>query len=467
MVPGDVTESKTQEATTNKTLILVIVCVVSFFISFLGVGLNVAIPAIGKEFSANAILLNWVVTVSILTSGVFSIPCGRIADMFGLKKIFILGLIIFLPFTILTVFSNSIYMLMVCQAIQAIGLGMILATSAAILVAVFPPEERGKALGFNVGVLYFGFSTSPLVCGFLTEQVGWRSIYLIAVPGCLIGLILLLWKVKQEWVHSRGEKFDYPGAVIFGLSLIFIMYGFSVLPELYGFFLLLSGIIGMFIFFKWESSNSSPVFDVSILRNNRVFLFSNLTAFISYSAVAAVAYLLSLYLQYNKGLTPGAAGLVLAVQPVIQAALSPLSGWLSDKIEPRIVVSVGMGLTCAGLVPFAFVAASTPLIWIVVPLFILGMGFGIFSSPNTNAIMSSVSEKNLGVASALSGTMRTLGILFSMAVTMILMSIFVGRVVITPEHYDSFLVCLRVAFAIFTALCFTGIFFSLSRGKVR
>jgi MFS family permease len=467
MEPVESIQSKPSISAPNKNLILFIICIVNFFVSFAGPGFSVAIPAIGRDFNSNVILLNWVITISQLTAGVFAIPAGRIADMFGLKKIFILGLSIYLPFTILTVLSTNIYMLLGCQVIQAIGLAMIFPTTTAIISAVFPSEERGKALGIVVGILYFGFSLSPLVCGFLTENFGWRSIFLLAVPGCLAAFILVLWKVKQEWVHSRGEKYDYTGSVIYAISLISLLLGFSVLPEMYGFILILAGVTGMVIFFRWENRVSSPVFNTSLFRNNRIFLFSNLTTFISYTAASAVTYLLSLYLQYNKGLTPEHAGLVIFAEPLMQAVFSPLSGWLSDKVEPRIVVSVGMGLICLGLIPFIFVTSGTPLIMIIIPLVVLGMGFGIFSSPNTNAVMSSVSPENLGIASATLSTMRTLGILLSMAITMVIMSVMMGRVVITQEYYGIFLNCVRVAFGIFSVFCLAGVFLSLARGKLR
>ena len=463
----NIVASVSSKPKTNKTLILVICSVMCFFLAFTCAGINIALPAIGNEFKANAILLNWVVTLALLVMGVFLVPAGRLADIIGTKKVFMIGLIIFIPVSTLTAFSNSIYMLLVCQVIQGIGLAMVFATSTAMITTVYPTNERGRALGINVGVLYFGTSIAPFICGFLTEHIGWRSIFLIAVPCGIVMLILLLLYVKEDWVHSRGEKFDYIGAIIFGLSLVSLMYGFSVMPQVYGFALILIGIAGTIIFFKWESRTKSPVFDTSIFRDNRVFQFSNITAFISYSAVAAVSYLLSLYLQYNKGLSAEVAGLVLIAQPIMQALFSPFTGRFSDRVEPRILASLGMGLTCLGLIPFAFVTADTSIFLIVGALIVLGVGFGLFSSPNTNAVMSSISAKHYGVASATLGTMRSLGQLFSMGITMILISAIVGRVVITPEHYATFLTCVRVAFAIFSVLCLIGVFTSLARGKLR
>jgi MFS family permease len=459
--------SRHQPPVVDKTLILVICSIISFFLSFVGSGINVALPSIGKEFNANAILLNWVVTLSTLTLGVLMIPFGRLADIIGIKKVFAIGIIIYLPAAVLTVLSSSIYMLLVCQLMQAVGLAMVFANSTAMLTAVYPANERGRALGINVGTLYFGFSIAPSICGTMIEHFGWRSIFFIGMPGCVLALILLFTKVKGDWVYSRGERFDYFGALLFAISIICIMYGFSIIPQLLGGLLILIGIVLALFFIKWESRTTSPVFDINIFRNNKVFLFSNITAFVSYSAVMAVTYLMSLYLQYNRGFSAQTTGFILVAQPLLQAVFSPISGRISDKFEPRVVASLGMGLTCLGLIPFAFLTDTTSVGLILAALLVLGMGFGLFSSPNTNAIMSSVSPKQLAVASATLSTMRTLGGLFSMAITMVLISVIVGRVEITPEYYPAFLTCVRVAFAIFSVLCLISVFTSLARGKLR
>jgi MFS family permease len=438
-----------------------------FSLSMVISGLNVALPVIGRGFNVNAVLLTWVTALPTLTTAVLMVPFGRLADIVGLKKISIIGLCIYLPFVILVIFSTSIYMLLVCQFLQAIGMSMIFGTMTAIITAAYPAKERGKALGINVGVLYFGFAVAPFIAGFLTEHLGWWSIFLPAIPGSLIALISFVWKVKGDWVQSRGEKFDYTGSIIFAVALVLLVYGFSIITEPIGWPLLLAGAAGIYFFFRFEARTKAPVFDTGIFKNNKIFLFSNLTVLISYSALTAVGYLLSLYLQYNKGFSASQAGLVLVAQPAIQAVFSPISGRLSDKVEPRVLASIGMGLTCLGLIPFAFLTAGTPMFLVIIALLVLGAGFGLFSSPNTNAIMSSVSPKQLGIASAILSTFRTTGQLFSMAIVMVIITVVVGRVEITPQYYAGFLTCVRLAFGIFAVLCFISIFTSLARGKVK
>jgi nitrate/nitrite transporter NarK len=225
--------------------------------------------------------------------------------------------------------------------------------------------------------------------------------------------------------------------------------------------------LGVFVFVKWEGKTETPVLNIDLFRNNRVFAFSNLATLIHFAATFALTFLLSLYLQYIKRLTPVDAGLILISQPIVQAFLAPLTGKISDRIEPRLVASVGMALTAVGLFVFTFLDNHTSQTVIVTNLVLLGVGCALFSSPNTNAVMSSVESRYYGVASGALGTMRVTGMTFSMGMTMLLFSLYIGKVQITPATYLPFLKCVRLAFTLFTGLCLAGMFASLARGKVR
>jgi MFS family permease len=337
----------------------------------------------------------------------------------------------------------------------------------AILTSVFPVLERGKVLGINIGAVYLGLSLGPTLGGFLTQHLGWRSIFLINIIFGVIIIVFIFSKLKGEWAEAKGEKFDLKGSIIYSVMLIVLMYGFSILPSASGVWLILLGALGVFAFVKWEMKVESPVLNIHLFRKNRVLAYSNLAALIHYSATFAVGFLLSLYLQFIKGLGPQSAGFILIFQPIVQAIFSPFSGRLSDRIEPRIVASMGMMLTVLGLSLFIFLNEKTTLTFIVISLILLGFGFALFSSPNTNAVMGSAEKKFYGVVSGILGTMRMTGQMFSMGMTMLIFAVFVGRVQITPEYYPFFLKSVNVAFAFFTAICFGGVFASLARGKVR
>jgi MFS family permease len=220
-------------------------------------------------------------------------------------------------------------------------------------------------------------------------------------------------------------------------------------------------------FALWEARTASPLLDVSLFRKNRVFALSNLAALIHYSATFAVGFLLSLYLQYIKGFTPDGAGTVLVAQPAVMALLSPFAGRLSDVIEPRVVASLGMGMTAAGLLMLTFLVPDTSLGLILAALLLLGLGFALFSSPNTNAVMGAVEKRYYGVASGILGTMRLVGQMLSMGLVMLIFALYLGKAHIRPANYHLFLAGVRTAFAVFGVLCALGVFASLARGNVR
>jgi len=433
----------------------------------MGSSINIALPSIGDEFSLSAVTLSWVATSYLLAAAMFLVPFGRIADIHGRKLVFLLGMCVFTLASLLSGFATSATQLIVFRVIHGIGSAMIFGTAVAILMSVFPPGERGRVLGISVAAVYLGLSLGPFLGGILTEHLTWRSVFFVNVPLGLIVIAFVLWKLRGEWAEARGERFDFVGSAIWGVALALLMYGFSKLPGLPGAGLTLIGVAGIVVFAIWELRAESPVLDMRLFRDNRVFAFSNLAALINYSATFAVTFLLSLYLQKVKGLSPQYAGTILVAQPVVMAFFSPFAGRLSDRIEPRLVASLGMALTTLGLFFLIFVNDETTLPTIVASLCILGLGFALFSSPNTNAVMSSVSRKFYGVAAGTVGTMRLTGQMLSMGVATMVFAIYIGGLEIEPEIFPLFLISMRTALIIFAAACFAGIFASLARGKVR
>lgn len=451
----------------SKRSALIVAALSSFMTPFMGSSINIALPSIEKEFEIDAVLLSWVATSYLLAAAISLVPFGRLADIYGRKKTFAYGIIAFTVTSFLCAASISAHMLILFRVFQGIGSAMIFATGIAILTSVFPPRERGKALGINVAAVYLGLSFGPFLGGSLTQYFTWRSVFLINVPFGIVIIALVWWKLKGEWAEAKGEKFDVFGALIYSLAIIGIMYGISLLPALKSIIFILGGFVGVLTFIKWELMAEYPVFHLGLFKANRTFAFSNLAALINYSATFAVTFLLSLYLQRVKGLSPQTTGLILVAQPIVMAVFSPLAGRLSDKIEPRIVASLGMALTSAGLLPFSFLKENSSLVFIVTNLIVLGFGFALFSSPNTNAIMSCVNKRFYGLASGSVGTMRLMGMMISMGIATLVFALYIGRVQITTEYYPTFVESVRVAFGIFFVLCICGVLASLARGNVR
>ena len=424
---------------------------------------NIALPSLAGEFSMDALQMGWVSTAYLLASAVFLVPFGRIADIHGRKKVFFAGLAIFTFASFLMIVAPSALAVILLRVLQGFGSAMIFGTAIAILTSVTPPEHRGRVLGIYTSSVYLGLSLGPFLGGFLTGIFGWRSIFLVNVPLGLLALAMIMLYLEGEWADCKGERFDLGGAIQYGLTLTCVMYGFSLLPDREGFILLVAGTVMLLVFIAREYRISYPLWNVRLFSGNRVFLFSNLAALINYGATFAVTFFLSLYFQYTMGFSPEHAGMILVVQPVVMACCSPLAGRLSDRIAPGTIASAGMALSALALILLTFTGSDTPLIAFIGILVIFGIGLGIFSSPNTNAVMSSVERCNYGVASGTLGTMRLAGQMLSMGIAMMMLAVFIGNVQISPDLYPAFITAMKASMAIFAAMCIAGIFFSLVR----
>jgi len=451
----------------SKRVTLIIVSITVTVIAFMMSAITIALPTIGKEFAMEAVLLGWVVTAMTFPQAALLLPAGRLADIYGRKKVFFFGICIFVISSFLCATADSAVTLIAYRLIQGIGGGLVFGTGLAILTSVFPPGERGRAIGISSAAVFLGISAGPFLGGVLTQHLGWRSIFFLNAILYLVVIGLILWKLKGEWAEARGEKFDIVGSVVFGVSLVAMLYGLTVLPTTPGIVLIIAGFLGLLVFGRLEARTESPIFNVGLFRKNTVFVFSNLAMLVHICTAFAVIFFMSLYLQYNKGFVPQTAGLIMIAQPVCTTICTPVAGRLSDKVDPRIIAAIGMAVTFVSLVFFIFLTEATALGYIIAGLAVFGLGMGTFASPNANAIMSSVDKKFLGVASGTQGTMRSCGQILGMAIAMILFSIYIGKAQITPEYYPAFLTSMKVGFIIFAAICLSGVFAQLAGLKVR
>ncbi len=448
-----------------KRSVLYIAAFAAFITPFMGASVNLALPSIGSELGASAKQLNWVVTAYMLGTAVFMLPFGRLGDILGRKKIFMLGLILFTITTACIIFTHNIASFLVFRILQGISSAMIFGTSMAIITSVFPPGERGRAMGINITAVYAGLSSGPFLGGLLTEYFGWRSIFVFLVPISATAAYITYRKIKTEWSEAKGEKLDIPGSVLLGGGLILSILGFSRIPGTTGVVLIISGLVMILSFFLYERRAASPLLDINLLLSNKVFSFSNLAAMIHYAATAGIGFFMSLYLQYLKGLDARTAGFIIMTQPVVMALFSIPAGKLSDKRNPGHIASAGIAITSVGIFALTFIQQATSLIYIISILAFNGLGYALFSSPNSNAIMSSVEKKHLGVASGMLGTMRMIGQTTSLGIAMMLISLNLGDEAINPSNYDELLVTIRTGLIIFAVICIPAIFASLARNK--
>lgn len=464
MFQGHDTVEQEENKPYSRRFILILITAVTFLNPFTGSAINLALPAIGAEFTADAAMLAWVASAYLLSSVIFLLPAGRLGDTRGRVTVFLLGVVVFTAGSILTIFTPTFELLLAFRFLQGIGGAMIYANSVALITHLYPPGERGTAIGLNVTATYAGLSLGPFLGGALTQFFGWRSIFvltmLIAIPS-----LLYAGKYPAFLNERRDERFDIPGTVISSVLILCLFLGLAWVTTPAGVALLVAAVLLGVILIRVEQQQPCPILPVPLLASNRVFAASNGAALINYSATYAVGFLLSLYLQYVRGYEPVAAGTLLLVQPVIMAFVAPISGRLADRIQPGNVASVGMALSGAALFGFFFLSPTTPVAAIVALLVLLGVGVGLFSSPNTTAIMGSVTRRDYGCASAMTAMMRSLGMMLSMGAVLVVFAVVMGSTVVTPETFPDFLLSLRLIFLALAVLSVFGVVLSLRRNK--
>ncbi len=446
---------------------LIAISVTSFTTPLMLAAVNVALPAIGAAFDADAVLLSWVATAYLLAGAVFLLPFGKVADIVGRKRIFLIGMFVIMLASVCAAMAQSMTVLLIFRVLQGVGSAMLFATGLAILTSVIPPPARGKAFGLAVAAVYIGLTCGPAIGGWVTEHLGWRAVMVFHLPLYLISICLVMTRLKSEWRGQPGQRLDLAGSIIYAVSICAVMYGVSILPTVPSIGIILGGVIGLLVFLKFETSRTHPVLEVGLFRNNPVFTFSCLAIFLMYSATFATSFLMSLYLQYVKGMSPQQAGLVMMAQPIVMALFSPLAGRLSDTYEPRYLASLGMGLTAFGLGLLALLQADTSVAYLICALMLSGLGFAMFTAPNANAIMSAVDPHHYGSATGTMGTLRVLGQMFSMGIVTLIFALMLGHVQITPANYAALIRSVNWVLMINACLCILGIYFSISRGVMQ
>jgi EmrB/QacA subfamily drug resistance transporter len=386
--------------------------------SIVSVALPQMAPSLHLSFTASI----WVQAVYLLVMAVLLIPLGRLADQRGRVHYYLAGITIFTAGSLSAALSMNAAWLIASRAVQGAGAALLGATSAAIVTAVFPPQERGRALGVNVTAVYLGLSVGPPLGGFLTDHLGWQSIFLvnlpigIAVAGC--GYLLL---PRHERGDERGLRPDPIGTVLWGLTLVCVLvpltfaaqWGWTS-PRTLG--LLGVAVVSAAAFVVAELRADDPMLDLDLLFHNRLFAAANAASLLNYMALGAISILTAVYLEVVQGRSASLTGWLMLAQPAMMAALSPFSGRLSDRVGSRVLSSVGMVIVAAGMLLLATLPTTSSLARVIVSLAVVGLGMAAFSAPNVSAIMGSVEKRQLGIASAFMGTTRVTGQALSVAV---------------------------------------------------
>ncbi len=456
---------------TNPKKILLVALLTSFMTTFMGSALNLSIPNLEADFQVGAALIGWVITTYTLTVAAFSVPFGKLADVIGRRKILIPGIAVFGCCSLGCAFAGNIWLLLILRILQGIGAAMIFATNNPILISVYPPSERGHVLGMSTAAVYVGLSVGPVIGGFLNHHLDWHSIFFLTVALAAGSFVLAIKgipaDVDAKQAETKGPKPDLAGNLLYIACIAITLYGLSSLSTLdYGWAILVVGLLLGAAFVRAESKAENPVIRISMFTQDKAFAFSNIAALLNYGATFAISYLMSIYLQVIMGYTSQAAGLILIAQPLMQALFSPMMGKLSDRMAPYKLATAGMCFCVAGLVLFALVGTETSIVFVLGALVLAGFGFALFSSPNTNAVMSCVEPKDYSVANSILSTMRTVGQSSSMAVVTIVVGITMGRQALTEANPADLISTMHIIFGIFIVLCLIGVVLSMQRRKI-
>ena len=446
---------------------LIVASVTNFSNTFAASSLNIALPHIGKEYEVSATSVTWIILAFLLVSTVLAIPFGRIADIYGRSRVLKFGILLFVISAFFNIFSPNMPVFLLMRVLQGVGAAMIFSTNTAILVDAYPPEKRGSVMGISVAAVFTGSACGPVVGGLITHAFGWRVLFAFITAFALVALLTAVVKLPGDSRVGTKEKVSTASIALYILSLGLFTFGLATLTQnLLSYILLAAGIVLLIVFVKREIRTGKPVLEVRIFKN-RDFTFSNLAALFNYAAVFAVIYLMSIYLQLARGFSADYAGLIMITQPVVQAALSPIAGRLSDKRSPSVIASIGMGCCAAALIMFAFLNEQSSVIYIVAGLIVTGLGVALFSSPNGNIIMGSAEKKDYSVAASVMSTSRMIGHVVGMAFLTIIVNAVIGNVPIAEVAPAAIVLDMQISFPIFAAICIIGLMFSLRRGAGR
>ena len=439
---------------------ILITFISSFFTVFVLNGLMLGVPTIGAEFGMNNFYQNWILNIYTLIVTMLTIPAGQIAGKYGFKRTLSISNSLFLVGLIGSVIAISTETFLLSRIIQGIGIAFVNVCEIAIISLAISKENRGRALGIVVTGVYLGTSASPVICGFLVQNLGWRSIFYVSIIFIAICVILLRWKITPEWKTNEHDTIDKIGSLLWMVSITLVIYGFSTLITDLGKIFVVVGLILMAVYIMYELKQDSPVFDVNLFRT-KSFTSYNLSGMFGYFAVMVFSTLINYYFQYVKGFDPQLTGLILIVSPVIMSITAPNAGKLSDRIHPQKIATVGMIIATSAMIILSFLNKDTPLIIVIIAMALQALGMGLFSSPNMNAIMSSVDEKDAAFASAGQLATRAIGQAMSVGLLTLIFSWIMGSLIFSTEYTDLIVSASHIIFMISAIACVASIITSV------
>lgn len=416
----------------------------------------VAAPSIGAEFGANVQLLSWLTAGFFLAAAAFLMPFGRVADVRGSRKVFTIGMAVYVLSTLISALAPSMVMVIVGRMVMGVGAAMVFGTSLAILSLVFPEQERGKAIGINVTAMFAGFTVGLLVGGFLAYYVSWRGIFFMAAALAALNLVLIQSKVRTECELARVKDYDPVGMVLFSASTVMVFYGLSQVETFLGLLFLVAGGAGFLAFLLWERRYPHPLVHRDISRSVD-FRLASLTNVIYQCGSFSIPFLLSLHLQYVTGFDSRAAGLMLIVPQSVMLLLGPFSGRIMRRFTHRLVAAAGATVNALGLILLLTISLDVPLEVLLVSLVLIGVGTAFFMPAVVSWALGAASRENFGVASSFMETMRLAGMTLSNTVLILVFGVVLGSSPVNPGNLGGFVDATRVTVLAYLGFSFIGV----------
>lgn len=446
----------------KRTYIILSLAIAPFLTNFIVAAINIALPSMALDLNMDAVELGWIPTAYLIALTMFLIPAGKLGDIYGRKKLFNIGLIIFSIGSLLAIFAYTNKVMILSRVLQGIGSALIFSNLYAIIASLFVHHDRVRALSLIFGVIFLGSVLGPIIGGFLTFEFGWRSIFELCTVVGIIGSILIS-RMDVEWFASRGEKFDLWGSIIFCISALCVIYGFSRINQGLNFIFIILGLTGLLVFFRYEKLISNPIFNLELLCN-KGFILNNMATLLEFAPSVPIVFILSIYLQDVRGTIPYIAGLILVLQPITMLIVSIFTGKLDNLIKPRNMVIIAFLVNIISTLIFLTIAETTPILVIMLGLIISGVGSSLFASPNSHLVMSSVGEKHYGTASATITTMRGFGGTVGMSIVLLILTLFLGNADIAPFDCKTFITSSQIIFLTMGIVYLIGILVAVKNG---
>ena len=388
----------------------------------------ISLPTIGRELpGTSATTLLWILLGYSLLTAVVLLNFGRLSDMFGRVRLYVLGFAIFTVGSLMCGFSQTGVELVTFRLVQAVGAGFLFSNSAAIITDAFPPNERGRALGVNQVSIVVGAVSGLVLGGIITSTIGWRWIFFVNVPIGLVATVRARVDLHELAKPEARPRIDWVGNLVFagGLTLLLLgvtLGGLGQIPDPEAITASISGIALLGTFVLIESRERSPMLDLGLFRNPQ-FTLSAFSMLLNALARGAFTFILVFYLQGPpRYLDPFTAGLYLVPVSASLATLGPISGWLSDHYGPRPFLILGLLTSAAGFLWLATIGPSDTFLQLTPPLILVGAGMGLFASPNRAALMTAVPPTRRGVASGIGTTFVNTGATISLGITLLVMT---------------------------------------------